>query len=224
MKSVSLFLTIALTGLLTGCITLNSGSFSNSGILNSAGFHYLHQSATGSASTSYFLMLFGGNSRNALVADAKADLSERFPLKANQAYVNTTVNIKNTAILFGIYTKVECVVSADIVEFTPPAPPAPVVVHSAQPAPTAPAVASPATTSSPVVSKPATPTETYKKGDLVVFTTHHLVGGVSKKVQINEAMVDRVEGDKLTISYKYIGKWYQIEKNQSEVIKKVLNK
>lgn len=224
MKRVALFLTIALTGLLTSCITLNTGSFTNSGILNSAGFHYLHQSATGTASTSYFLMLFGGNSRNALVADAKANLSELYPLKANQAYVNTTVNFKNTAILFGVYTKVECVVSADIVEFIPTAPPAPLVVHSTQPAPAAPAVTAPTPAGSPAVSTKTTPTETYKKGDLVVFSTNHLVGGVSKKVQINEAMVDKVEGDKLTISYKYIGKWYQIEKNQSEVIKKVLNK
>lgn len=219
MKSGSLFLTIALAGLLSSCITLNSGSFSNSGILNSTGFEYIQQSAVGSSSTSYFLMLFGGNSRNALVADAKADLSLRYPLKANQAYVNTTVNFKNTAILFGLYTKVECVVSADIVEFTRPATPVPVIVHTTPQASTA-----TASTATPEAVAPAAQKNNYKPGDFVIFTTQHLIGGVNKKVQINEAMVDKIVGDKLVISYKYNGKWYQIEKNQSEVIRKIVNK
>ena len=58
----------------------------------------------------------GGLEKNTLVADAKKDLLENYPLKENQALANITVDFKNSIVFFVIKTKVT--ITADVIEFT----------------------------------------------------------------------------------------------------------
>jgi hypothetical protein len=70
--------------------------------------------ASGSSSTTKILGI-GGLSKDALVADAKRNLLENYPLKENQTLANISVDFKNSYFLIVYLTKVT--VTADIVEF-----------------------------------------------------------------------------------------------------------
>lgn len=69
--------------------------------------------AIGEASSNYWFGI-GGNSQTALVAQAKRDLYETFPISGNESYSNFTVDFKTSFYL--IYAKRQVLVTADIVE------------------------------------------------------------------------------------------------------------
>ena len=97
-----------------GC-GLHSGYMANSAALGSANFSYSKMNAKGTSSAEYILG-FGGLDKTNLVNAAKQNLLATNPLEANQALANVTVNFKHAFYLL-IYTKVTCIVAADIVTF-----------------------------------------------------------------------------------------------------------
>ena len=98
--------------LLTSCAT-HSGVFNSSATLNTSNFKYVRV-VKGEAETTKVLQL-GATKVNALVADARKDMYENFPLKENQAYVNVSVDFKNSYFL--LVSKVKVTITADVVEF-----------------------------------------------------------------------------------------------------------
>lgn len=232
--TLKLFIFLVSFALMTSCITLNNGNFSNSGILMSKGFDYVKSNVTGSSSTKYVLFLFGGSSKDALIADAKSDLSKKHPLMSNQAYVNTTISIKNTIVLFGVFIDVTCVVSADIVEFVDPS-----VSNKTYPVVNSTVekeelnktdqkvntINSSISNVLPEIEKNTSKTEpeikvNFKPGDKVVFVAKHFIKGVEKDVQITNGKVTSIVGDKLYITYFYNYSKYSIVKNYLDVKKK----
>jgi hypothetical protein len=98
-------------------------------------FFYIKQSATGTSKIAYKYrngsLISGGDVRLGAVADAKADLAQKFPLQKNQAYTNVSIDITRTerakhAKGFGTMispigitqaVSFNVVVSADIIEY-----------------------------------------------------------------------------------------------------------
>jgi hypothetical protein len=125
----ALLITLALT---TGCVVQNSThTFQYHGTDNIAAgseFYYVQYGLTGRSSTTY-KPTGGGAVREGLVADAKRDLMQNYPLKANQAYANLSIDvIRTTKELQSnsgsnvIEVILQCVISADVIQFgTPPA-------------------------------------------------------------------------------------------------------
>jgi hypothetical protein len=91
----------------------HSGMMNNSVQLNQNNFKYV-RNAYGEAKTTKVLGI-GGNDRDALVAEAKKDLLDNYPLKEGQALANIVVDFKTSLFLVIIENKVT--VTADIVEF-----------------------------------------------------------------------------------------------------------
>ena len=111
----------------TGCVIQNSfHSFQYHGTDNIASgseFYYVQYGLTGRSTTTY-KPKGGGAVREGLVADAKRDLMQNYPLKANQAYANLSIDvIRTTKEQVGRYGNavleviLQCVVSADVIQY-----------------------------------------------------------------------------------------------------------
>jgi hypothetical protein len=109
LKTIAGFLIISA---LTSC-AFHTGVMNNSVQLNQNNFKYV-RNATGVAKTTKIIGI-GGNEKQALVAEAKKDLLDNYPLKDGQALANIVVDFKTSIFLFLTETKVT--VTADIVEF-----------------------------------------------------------------------------------------------------------
>jgi hypothetical protein len=109
LKTIAGFLIISA---LTSC-AFHTGVMNNSVQLNQNNFKYV-RNATGVAKTTKIIGI-GGNEKQALVAEAKKDLLDNYPLKDGQALENIVVDFKTSIFLFLTETKVT--VTADIVEF-----------------------------------------------------------------------------------------------------------
>jgi hypothetical protein len=90
---------------------------SDSAALSTNNFKYIKNDVRGSSQATYVLG-FGGMGKYALVAEAKENMLSKIQLKDNQAIVNTTVNFKNSFFFGFIVVTTNCIVSADVVEFT----------------------------------------------------------------------------------------------------------
>jgi len=113
-KYLTLALIMGATIIINGC-GLHSGYMTNSAALGGANFSYSKMNAKGTSSAEYIFGI-GGLDKTNLVNAAKQNLLATNPLEANQALVNVTVNFKHEFYLL-IYTKVTCIVAADIVTF-----------------------------------------------------------------------------------------------------------
>jgi hypothetical protein len=102
--------------LLSSCAAFHSGIVTDSASLSSANFSYVNQNVQGSAATTYILNI-GGLGRETLVSDAKMEMMKSNPLEDNQAYANMSVNFKRSFILGFLIQKMQCIVTADVVEF-----------------------------------------------------------------------------------------------------------
>ncbi len=102
-----------IAALFSSCAT-HMGNFISSASLSSPNFKYISL-VKGEAETSKFLG-FGGMKNEALVAEAKTNMFQNYPLKDNQAYANICVDFKYSFLLLASKTKVT--ITADIVEFT----------------------------------------------------------------------------------------------------------
>jgi len=100
--------------LISGCAALHTGIMSDSASLSSANFKIL-KTAEGTAKTTLILGI-GGLKRDALAAEAKADLLRNHPLKENQTLANATTDFKIT-FYFGVVVVTTATITADIVEF-----------------------------------------------------------------------------------------------------------
>lgn len=98
--------------LLTSC-AIHSGMMNNSVQLNQNNFRYI-RNASGQAKTNKILGI-GGNEKQALVAEAKKNLLDNYPLKDGQALANIVVDFKTSYFIIFLENKVT--VTADIVEF-----------------------------------------------------------------------------------------------------------
>ncbi len=113
-KTVSLVISLFVASLLSGCIALHRGDFVSSVQLSSNNFHYVARGVTGKVRMYYFPP-FGGMLTDAMVAEAKDELMKKGKLSAKQSLANVSVDLKSAVwIIFGI---VDCVVTADIIEF-----------------------------------------------------------------------------------------------------------
>jgi hypothetical protein len=114
MKRVYRFLIIAIGVITFSSCAVHNGFMSSSASLSQANFSYTETSISGEAST---LKVFGlgGLAKKAIVEEAKKDMLEKHPLKANQALANVTVNWK-AGFYFIVQTNT-CTVTADVVEF-----------------------------------------------------------------------------------------------------------
>lgn len=102
--------------LCSSCMALHNGYMMNSSAsLSQSNFTYVKKDITGIAIVDYFL-LFGGYNTETLVGKAKQNMLRDNPLTDNQALVNLTVSYKTTFTIFP-YVQVECVITADVVEF-----------------------------------------------------------------------------------------------------------
>lgn len=118
---LKLFIGILVTLFLSSCFTLHKGGFSNSTTLHTNNFRYVQKNVAGFSSTSYFLGFGGGlGMSGGLIRNAKNDLYSKIILKDNQALANVNVDFKTAFFLNGIFIGIECVYSADIVEFISP--------------------------------------------------------------------------------------------------------
>jgi len=101
----------------TGCIATHIGGMFGSAELGAPNFIYKKQNVFGVATATYILGI-GGVARQSLVLEAKRNMLKENQLLANQALANVSVSYKTTGFLIFVVTIVECVVSADIVEFS----------------------------------------------------------------------------------------------------------
>lgn len=90
---------------------------------NQEDFYYVKQGLTGTSRTSYTVR-GGGDVREGLVADAKADMFANFPLGPNQMYANLSVDIIQTERGVTVDGQkspnridLQCTVSADIIQY-----------------------------------------------------------------------------------------------------------
>jgi hypothetical protein len=109
LKTIAGFLIISA---LTSC-SFHTGIMNNSVQLNQNNFKYV-RNASGEAKTTKIVGI-GGIEKQALVAEAKKDLLNNFPLKDGQALANIVVDFKTSIFLFLTENKVT--VTADIIEF-----------------------------------------------------------------------------------------------------------
>lgn len=108
MKKFFLIITIGL--FITSC-AVHSGSMSSSTLPANAQYEDV---AVGVSQTSYILGI-GGLSQDALVYGAKRNLYECRPLKANESYINFTVDKKDS--YFPFYKKSVVTVTADVISY-----------------------------------------------------------------------------------------------------------
>lgn len=108
---------IVLSLLLTSCVASLSGMITNSAALGNANFTYVKKNIQGTSKATYILGI-GGMAREALAQEAKANMLESTPLKANQAIANVIIDYKVSNTFLGIVLTQKCTVSADVVEFS----------------------------------------------------------------------------------------------------------
>ena len=113
LKSIFAF-TIAI--FISSCAAFHSGYMTNSAALSSSNFSYVKQNIKGQSTATYFLCIIGGLNKVTLVDNAKQQMLATNPLKSNQALANLTVNFKYSY-YFGVFSSVNCTVTADVVEF-----------------------------------------------------------------------------------------------------------
>jgi hypothetical protein len=111
MKKNLLYFLLLIT-CLSSC-AFHGGVISGSASISSKNFKTVN-SAKGVANATRILGI-GGLSKDALVAEAKKNLLEKYPLKDGQVLANITVDFKNTFIL--LYTQTKVTMTADIIEF-----------------------------------------------------------------------------------------------------------
>lgn len=112
-NGIYVLVTIVGMSLLSSC-ALHSGTIGSSTSLSQANFKYVAHDLKGVSSATYVLGI--GGIKRSLVDQAKRRMLESSPLKSNQAIANVNVNFK--ASNFGVYSRVKCIVTADVVEFT----------------------------------------------------------------------------------------------------------
>lgn len=115
-KTQSILSLLVISLMLSGCAAYHQGSMSGSAALSQANFSYVKQNISARSSAAYVFGI-GGLGKKTLVDDAKKKLVASNPLGPNQALANVTINFKRAWYLGLIYQQVDCVVSADIVEF-----------------------------------------------------------------------------------------------------------
>jgi hypothetical protein len=113
MKQVVIFFSVAL--LLSSCVATHLGTISSTTVDKPVSYVDV---AYGVAQTNKYFAL-GGLSQDALVLEAKRELYRNRPLKPNEAYINFTVDFKNTWVFFPVYTQTKVTLSADIINFNP---------------------------------------------------------------------------------------------------------
>lgn len=111
-----LTLPLALAALLLSACTFYQGGMLPSASLNANNFHYVHQGIRGESKATYYVGI-GGMNRDALVAEARQAMLAEHPLQDGQALVNVTVDYRQTYIIFQLYRRVTCIVTADVVQF-----------------------------------------------------------------------------------------------------------
>lgn len=117
MKNIRLlFSALTISLLLSGCAAYHQGSMTGSAALSQANFSYVKQNVSAKSSAVYVFGI-GGIDKKTLVDDAKKKLIAANPMGPNQAMANVTVNFKKSWYMGIIYQTVDCVISADIVEF-----------------------------------------------------------------------------------------------------------
>jgi hypothetical protein len=113
MKQLVLFFSVAL--MLSSCVATHLGNLSSSALDKPVSYVDV---AYGVAQTNKYFAL-GGLSQDALVLEAKRELYRNRPLQANEAYMNFTVDFKNTWVFFPVYTQTKVTLSADVINFNP---------------------------------------------------------------------------------------------------------
>jgi uncharacterized protein YxeA len=113
-KSLKSIITIIIGAILLSSCATHMGTFDSSASLTTANFKYVRV-VRGEAQTTKVFQI-GGLKTNALVAKARQNMFEYYPLKENQAYVNVSVDFKNSYFL--LVNKVKVTITADIVEFS----------------------------------------------------------------------------------------------------------
>jgi hypothetical protein len=106
----SIFFLVSL--LLTSC-AFHYGNITSSASLSANNFRIVKLAKGEATATRVFGL--GGLGKEALVAEAKADLLQNYPLKDGQVLANITVDFKNSFVFFINTTK--ATVTADIIEF-----------------------------------------------------------------------------------------------------------
>ena len=112
---VQFVLSLLLINSFASCTAIHSGYMNNSAALSQANFSYVQRNVEGVSTATYFLGI-GGLAKETLVNSAKLNLMDEALLKDNQAFVNSTVNFKQSVYL-GLLITVRCTVTADVVEF-----------------------------------------------------------------------------------------------------------
>jgi hypothetical protein len=97
---------------LSSC-AFHQGFISGSASISTSNFKTI-KLATGVATATRILGI-GGLSKNGLVAEAKKNLLENYPLKDGQVLANITVDFRNKFVL--ILNETQCTMTADIIEF-----------------------------------------------------------------------------------------------------------
>ena len=108
----------SLSILFAGCASIDSGYITDSTVLQENNFDYVKRNIQGEAAASYAIYwLIGGTSKNNLVEKAKADMLASSPLKENESITNLSVFWDTDMVLWGIYAKTTCRVTADVIAF-----------------------------------------------------------------------------------------------------------
>ena len=109
-------LPLAFTALFLSSCTFYQGGMLPSASLTENNFHYVHHSIRGQSQATYYMGV-GGMNRDALVAEARQAMLAEHPLQDGQALVNVTVDYRQTSIVFQLYRRLTCIVTADVVQF-----------------------------------------------------------------------------------------------------------
>lgn len=102
----------AIALLLMSSCSFHTGSITTSSVAASGKKYEYVDVAVGYSKVSYFLGM-GGYSKDMLIRDAQRNMRASFPLKPNEAFENTVLDIRSTWV--GPYHKLEAIVTADIV-------------------------------------------------------------------------------------------------------------
>ena len=104
MKSLLYITLVSL--LLTSCYinkttaTHNYNHYGTDALRTDSDFFYIKQSATGTSKIQYRYrngsLISGGAVSHGAVADAKADLAQKFPLQKNQSYTNVSIDVSRS--------------------------------------------------------------------------------------------------------------------------------
>jgi len=112
MKVKSVFYVFAIAFLFTSC-GFHNGAYMSSASIGESNFT-VTKTVFGQAKTTKIFGI-GGLGKDALVADARASLLRKYPLKENQILANVSVDFKSS--FFFIVSTNMVTVTADIVEF-----------------------------------------------------------------------------------------------------------